>query len=341
MVVSTANVSTTGVFGRKRGAAAIAVGLIVASVLTMATSVAAQPGPAAACTGAVTTTFGTQYYGYDDFDNRLLSTSILSREFALSTPLEPGSYVLDAVSYDGYPGRETIAPQSGEQWYAELVTADGTIVATSGVTGDLADEVEEATWSGALGEVTIDQKATTIRTVHAAPGSPSVNSVRPVCVGATRNEPAPTIEPAPGSTITVDFDSTADVGSSVVLRCGDIEESATGTSVDLVLRDVAAGAGCAVQYPSDLVCSVALTPESDMGEATEGGVDIRVPEVGGADILVDIDCERPQVAGVATTTTTTAPAAVDTEVEAKVEAKVETKVAPTAQVQPGTPAFTG
>jgi hypothetical protein len=324
-VETTASVSATGISTQKRGALAAAIVVIIASVLATATSVSAQPGPAATCSGAVSTTFGTAYYGFEDFGNRLFSTSVLSRDFALSSPLEAGTYDLDGVSYDGYINREATVPQTREQWYAVLLAADGSILATSGTTGDVADQVEEATWSGDLGEVTIAQTATTVRTVHAAPGSLSSNSVRPVCFGATRNEPAP------DSMITVDFDSTAETASSVTLTCGALEESAMGTSVDLVLENVPASSGCAVRYPADQLCSVAVTPASGQGAMTQGGVNIGIPDAGGADILVDIDCDPALVAGVTVTaTTTTVPAAV---------APVVT--APTAQAQDGTPAFTG
>jgi hypothetical protein len=307
-----------------------AAALLVVSVITMAGSVSAQSGPSANCGGASTTGFGSDYYGFGDFGNRLLSTSTITRDFALTSPLQPGTYVLDAVSYDGYPGREMLDPQPREQWYAELLSVDGSVLATSGVTGDLEDGVDEATWYGNLGEVTIDQAATVVRVHHASPGSISVNSVRPVCLGATNTA-------VPDSALVVDFDSTAGSGSDVVVACGDLEESATGTMVDLLIEGIPAASGCVVEYPDDLVCSVEVAPASTEGQSSPGVVNIAIPDSGDASILVDIDCAPAAIDAPATTTTTipTTTTAPPTEVAGQVEN------APTAQVQPGTPSFTG
>ncbi len=316
------------------GFAAAALLLVVLAVLTMAGSVSAQTGPGATCTGDTATTFGTNYWGFEEWGNRIYSTSPTSRDFALSSPLEAGTYVLDGVSYDGYPGREMIDAQPREQWFAELLSADGTVLGTSGVTGDIADGVEEGTWSGALGEVTIGQTATAVRISHAAPGSISVNSVRPVCLGATGGPVAPAPTPPPSS-IVVDYDSTNAAASDVMVVCGNLEESATGTSVDLMIDGIPAESGCAVRYTPGLVCTVVVDPDSSVAATSGDGVNIQIPDAGDAAIVVDIDCAGTIAAPAATTTT--APA-VDTEVQGQVEAPA---VAPTAQVQPGTPAFTG
>lgn len=308
----------------------VAAALVVITVITMAGSVSAQSGPSADCAGANSTGFGSGYYGFEDFGNRLMSTSIVTREFALNAPLSPGSYVLDAVAYDGYPGREMLDSQPREQWYAELLGADGTVLATSGVTGDLEDGTDEATWSGILGEVTIDQTATGVRVNHASPGSISVNSVRPVCLGATATA-------LPGSTVVVDFDSTASSASDVMIACGDLQESATGTMVDLLIEGIPAGSGCDVNYPADLSCTVVVAPAATEGPSTPGAVNILIPDTGDASVLVDIDCDPVAVAAPATTTTTTPPTT--TTPATNVAGQVES--APTAQVQPGTPEFTG
>lgn len=329
--------NTTNLNPRVISFGAAAVLLVVLSLVTMASSVSAQAGPGASCTGDNTTTFGTNYWGFDDFGNRLFSTSPTSREFALSAPLEAGVYVLDAVSYDGYPGRELIEGQPREQWFVELLAADGSVLATSGTTGDLDDEVMEATWAGGLGEVTIAQTAVSVRTTHASPGSVSINSVRPVCLGATGGpvEPEPEPEPVPTSSIAVDFDSVNLPASDVIVVCGALEESATGTTADLMLEGIAASSGCAVRYTPGNTCTVAVTPESSVAAANDGAVNITIPDAGDTAVVVDIDCVGVEVA--APVTTTTAPP-VATEVEGQVETPA---AAPTAQVQPGTPAFTG
>jgi hypothetical protein len=297
--------------------------LVVIAVLASATSVSAQTGPAAGCISGNTTSFGSNFFGLEDFGNRLLSTAPTTREFAIVTPIQAGTYTLNAVSYDGYAGREMVPAQTREQWYAEFLSADGTVLATSGVTGDIEDGVEESTWSGSLGEIVLAQTATSIRTVHASPGSLSINSVRPVCVGATGGPELP------DSTLVVDFDSTAASGSTLTASCGDLQESATGTVMDLLIDSVPAGSSCDVQYPTDLVCVVAVDPAATQSASAAGLVNIEVPDTETV-INVDIDCEPAQVAGAVQTTTTTAPTAA---------APVVT--APTAQVQEGTPAFTG
>lgn len=319
------------------GFAATAALLVGVAVLTMAGSVSAQAGPGASCTGDSTTNFGSEFFGFDDFGNRLLSTSPTVREFALSAPLVAGTYALDGVAYDGYPGRELIDPQPREQWYAVLLSGDGTVLATSGTTGDVADGVVEATWAGSLGEVTIDQTAVSVQIVHASPGSISINSVRPVCLGATGGPVEPEPEPTPPpSSVVVDYDSVNLPAANVLLVCGEREESATGTAVDLLIDGVEASAACSVTYTPGNRCTVAVNPEATKTAMSDGAVSIAIPATGDTSVIIDIDCQAAVAAP--TTTTTTAPPAVDTEVEGQVETPT---AAPTAQVQPGTPAFTG
>jgi hypothetical protein len=318
-------------FNNKLAAVVAAGAVVLGAVLGVAGVVSAQSEPLSECTGDVQINFGTEFFGLDGYGNRLMSTSPTVREFALSTPLPAGTYDLSGVSYDGYINRELTPPQTLEQWYAELVSADGTVLATSGTTGDIDDGVEEATWSGLLGEVTIAEPATLVRTVHAAPGSANANSVRPVCLGATGG---PVVPPAPDSMIRVIFESTAPESATVALVCGDLQESALGNSIDLALASVPASSGCTVQYPSNLDCTVAVDPEATRAAAGDGTQNIRVPDVGGAKIVVMINCELALIAS-ASATTTPPEAVVETEVASKVE------IAPTAQVQPGTPSFTG
>jgi len=322
--------------------------VVMALVMGVASVVAAQAGPSSSCTGGSTAQFGESFFGLEDGGNRLLSTTPSAREYPLELPA--GTYALDAVSYDGYEQREDISGQTQEQWFAEFLGADGSVLATSGITADLEDGVTEATWSGAIGEVTLAEAATTIRVVHAAPGSASVNSVRPVCVGATDTStpppteaPAPTQAPAPGSDVAVEFVSTADSSSTVSITCAALAESALGTQIDLQLTDVPASTGCVVEYPATLDCAMSVDPASTMGASGPGIQNILIPADGGAEILMTLDCVQPQIPVATTTptvppaspTTTTAPAVVDTEVGGQVE------TAPAATAQTGTPAFTG
>ena len=330
---------STSVHTSRKFGAALAIATLV---LGIAGVVSAQSGPSGACSGT-TVQFGSAFFGLEDGGNRLLSTAPVSREFALATPLAEGTYELNAVSYDGYEQRETIAPQTQEQWYAELLGADGSVVATSGTTADLEDETEEASWSGSLGSVTLSAPVSVVRVVHAAPGSPSVNSVRPVCLGAVGDAPEEPETPettappvAPPSSITVDFVSTSTESSNISITCGDLQESALGTEAILSLQNVPASTGCVVLYPADLDCTLSVDPGSNRRASTAGAQNVTTPPEGGANIAVVIDCVDPQIAAPVAPKTTTPPKAV---VEAKVAGQVET--APTAQAQPGAPAFTG
>lgn len=323
--------------------------LVMCMVLGVAGVVAAQSGPSSDCSGDSVTSFGSEFFGLDDAGNRLMSTTPLSREFPLATPLPAGTYALNGVSYDGYELRETISPQTQEQWFAEFLASDGSVLATSGITPDLADNVTEANWNGSLGEITLSAPAAVIRVNHAAPGSVSVNSVRPVCVGATSTAVQTTTTtttteaPAtiPPSAVTVDFVSTATDASSVSLTCGDRQESATGTEVNLEIRDIPGATGCVVEYPAALDCAVSIDPREVTGASAAGIQNIVIPVAGDATVAVTIDCVEAQVAVV--TTTTAAPTAATTTTQPAVKAAVDSKVeeAPTATAQTGQPAFTG
>lgn len=336
---------------QKAGVAA----LVMCLVLGVASVVAAQAGPDADCSGDSVTVFGGELFGLEDGGNRLLSTSPSVRDFALASPLPAGTYSLNGVSYDGYETRELTNPQTQEQWVAEFVDSSGSVMATSAVTGDLADGILEATWSGSLGEVTLSAPATVVRVKHAAPGSVSVNSVRPVCIGATTVGETPTttvetttVPPAPTvppSSVTVEFRSTASSASTVSIVCGDSTESATGTTVDLFIDDIAATTGCIVEYPADLDCALAVDPDSVKAASDAGVQNLVIPATGDTSVVVTIDCVKAQVANAVetapTTTTTVAPAESPstTAVSTVVDSAVET--AKTATAQNAQPSFTG
>jgi len=214
---------------KRRIYASIGIVTVVGALLISGGSLSAQSGPSADCSATNVSNFGTQFFGVEEFGNRLLSTSPTSRVFDLPSAMAAGTYTIDAVSYDGYPNRDTVAAQPLEQWFAEFLAADGTVLATTGSTGELADLVLEATWSGSLGEVTLADTATQIRTIHVAPGDPLINSVRPVCLGAdlvvpdpapttTIPDPAPTTtvpDPTPTTTTVPDTDDSSDPSDDI------------------------------------------------------------------------------------------------------------------------------
>jgi len=332
----------------KAGAGAIAVAVVLGSLLGIA-AVAAQTGPTQDCSGDSIVRFGDQFFGLDDFGNRLFSTSPSSRQFLLPEPLSAGTYDLSAVSYDGYAQRDTVSPQPEEQWFAEFLAADGSVLATSGTTEDVPDSVIEGSWAGSLGSVTLSAEATQLRIVHAAPGSVSVNSVRPVCVGMTAEVITPDPVPAE-SEVVVDYDSDASTSSSVTITCGDDRESAMGDTIDLNIPGVVPGSTCTVSYSDAFDCDVIVDPTSAAGVNSDGVQEIIVPTEGGTTITVDVDCTdavaSPVTTAPAVTTapTTAAPAVTTTTIAAEVLAQTETTApasAQTATAQDGDPAFTG
>ena len=78
----------------------------------------------------------------------------------------------------------------------QILDVGGSVIATTGATPDLADNVAEAWWTGGVGQVTLDRAATTVRALHVQAGGSDgyANSVMPVCVGVTLVAP-PTTQP--------------------------------------------------------------------------------------------------------------------------------------------------
>lgn len=70
-----------------------------------------------------------------------------------------------ATSRDFYPARETIT-QTSERWELQFLDAAGNVIATSAPTGDVPDLSADASWEGALGEVTLPANAVGIRANH-------------------------------------------------------------------------------------------------------------------------------------------------------------------------------
>lgn len=121
------------------------------------------------------------------------------RVWTLSTPLSPGSFALNAVSWDGYTDRKSGEVQPFEIWFVEVLnSAEERLARSNRTTADIPDGVDEATWAGGLGTVTwAAGVATKVRVVHPE-ASPTQNSVVPICVSLTRlAAPAPAPEPGP------------------------------------------------------------------------------------------------------------------------------------------------
>lgn len=108
-----------------------------------------------------------------------------SKTAALTTPLPVGRYDIQAVTYDGYHGREDVA-QPHEQLVYDLLDERGDVVATTGPTTDVPDRVVEATVVTELGTVDVVRPVTAVRArAFYTGGDRSPNSVEAICLGLT------------------------------------------------------------------------------------------------------------------------------------------------------------
>ncbi|MEM9713849.1 MAG: hypothetical protein AAGA17_16640, partial [Actinomycetota bacterium] len=108
-----------------------------------------------------------------------------------SVSLPPGDVAMTVRTWDGYDERVD-AEQPGER-VEILLLSGGTVVASSGVTPDLADLVRDASWSAGFGPVSAPTGVDTIVIEHrpSDTGSPdSLWAEVTVCV----EEPPPTTE---------------------------------------------------------------------------------------------------------------------------------------------------
>ena len=196
------SISVLGRRGRLTAALA-AVAVVAASLVAFAMPASSQSGPSDDCTGDhvfdANPTFGNRtgtIYSVPPTQSRVYSIGAIPA----------GEYAVTAVAYDGYLTRDLSTPQPSEIWFAEYLDAAGNVLATTGTTGDLADGVLEATWSGSIGSISWSgEDATQIRVVHGARGAASTNSVMPSCIAATAvttpTVPPTTVPSEPATTI--------------------------------------------------------------------------------------------------------------------------------------------
>jgi hypothetical protein len=172
--------------------------------------VSAQTGPAGQCSASSLVPVAFPSAGFDaGYAGTIVSgNSYYRRSITVAAAVPAGEYQIDTVSYDGYTGRTGTAAQPYEQYVLEFLSASGDVLARTGPTADLADGVEEATWSGSVGSVVLAEDATQIRAIHRArvdssfdPG-PSANSVQPACVGVVPVQPPTTTTEPPTTTVT-------------------------------------------------------------------------------------------------------------------------------------------
>ncbi|MBT8241274.1 MAG: hypothetical protein KJN63_08615 [Acidimicrobiia bacterium] len=125
------------------------------------------------------------------------SSFVTSKTQAASIPA--GTYDLYGAGYDSYEGRAQTPAQLSEKWFAQILDANGNVLATSGTTGDLPDGIESGSWAGGMGLVTLSAPATQVRVVHAnqTPDQGDPNSVFPSCLGFSVIAPPTTTTTAP------------------------------------------------------------------------------------------------------------------------------------------------
>lgn len=279
--------------------------LFAAALFADGDVVGAQAGPSpAGCSGDYVNGFGN--VAFDTvIGNKLVSSSPTSATHTLGSAIPPGTYDLSAVSYDGYTGRENDPGQFSEQWFAQLLDASGNVLATSTTTGDLADGVAEATWAGGLGQVTVGGTVTQIRTVHAAIGSAAINSVRPVCVGAstvsidppppaTTNPPQEPDSDTSSITVVKTVEGTGSGEATISLECGEFGSALGSDSNPTVsVGDLPVGASCTVSIADIGAANIgfSVTPESiiPIAGGAANSISLVVPS-GGLDIVVSVTC---------------------------------------------------
>ncbi len=166
--------------------AALAVGLGTAGVLM--SSAAAEP-TTVTCNGSSSFVLPHEATYFDSFLPILRADPPWTTStHDLAAPIPAGTYQLDAVSYDGYPGRRLTTWQNKEIWYVEFQNASGVSLGVSGLTQDVPElaDADEATWAGSIGSVTLSEPATRLVMRHGAQDEPQlIHSVKPVCVGWT------------------------------------------------------------------------------------------------------------------------------------------------------------
>jgi hypothetical protein len=173
-------------FTRKRGIAVVAA--ISVLLLGPASVAQAQDGPTEGCSGDVVGVWPGAGFGGGGVAGLFAGPPHRTMQRTIASALPAGTYVVNAVSYDGSVGRASNPAQVVEQYFLEFLDAGGNVLASSAATVDLQDGVDEASWAGSLGEVTLASDAVAVRATHLFAGQVlaiPTQSVMPSCFGAT------------------------------------------------------------------------------------------------------------------------------------------------------------
>ena len=110
---------------------------------------------------------------HEDCWDVTFSDSRLSDPGSPRTPSVPwgmqggvGIRVGQAVSKDSASGRASGPAQPSERWEVEFLDAAGNVVGRSGVTDDLPDDTDDATWSGEIAGAFVQNDVVAIRAHH-------------------------------------------------------------------------------------------------------------------------------------------------------------------------------
>ncbi len=125
------------------------------------------------------------------FGNTVILSSHSPNNFAKNVSIPAGKYKVSLEAFDGYPGRSHSDPrgQSKEQYYVKFLS-NGHTIATSGTSGDVPDNVEQAYWRGVVNNsFNIGNNVSRIIVQHAAYPSSHPNSVMPKCMLLESIEP--------------------------------------------------------------------------------------------------------------------------------------------------------
>ena len=185
---------------RRAAVATAAVAAAASLVAGVGIVSASEETPALGCSGDQQYGFAGWGFGMHDTGAIVNSASNaaprLPSSRSLPVDIAAGTYTIDTASYDGDDDRVDETAQPVEQFVLQFLDVGGSVIATTGATPDLADNVAEAWWTGGVGQVTLDRAATTVRALHVQAGGSDgyANSVMPVCVGVTLVAP-PTTQP--------------------------------------------------------------------------------------------------------------------------------------------------
>ena len=166
-----------------RTLAAIAAPALIAGTMLI-------PGTASASEG------GTQCANYGLGGTQLAIGATTTGPTIGITTIPAGSTVtLMGTAQDSYTDRALGYAQPNEQFILQFLDANGSVIATSGPSGDLPDDTDTGTWTGGLGVITPASDVTAIRAVHAGGAPTTANSLTPISTGICWTPPAIIEEP--------------------------------------------------------------------------------------------------------------------------------------------------